>query len=124
MKKQTIYKLLSDFKKMEKKVVGVLCDDGISKSVESYHQGYLRAIKEAISLVESYIPQEITIDREQVTDRVKECMDKIARLRGYPPYDDFDNISRGDNYFAASIEREYTKEEIQLAEQIIGNRRN
>lgn len=38
---------------------------------------------------------------------VLECLNRLRRLRGLPPFDGADNICRNDGYFASSILRDF-----------------
>jgi hypothetical protein len=46
--------------------------------------------------------------------------DNLKKLYGLPPYNTPTNICYGDGYFAASIERDFAKEDISKAEKELG----
>ena len=46
--------------------------------------------------------------------------DQLRKLHGLPPYDGPSNYLRADGYFAASIDKEFPKEEIRRAKERLG----
>ena len=50
---------------------------------------------------------------------LEKCVDKLKMLRGLKPYNTSSNFCYGDGYFAESIKKEFSKEMIAEALEII-----